>query len=87
MRHIGLSNVTPAQYAQARQETEIVCVQNLYNVTQRQDDAFIEQLARDGVAYVPFFPLGGFMPVQSENLDKVAAGSYDQTTLASARPT
>jgi pyridoxine 4-dehydrogenase len=58
IRHLGLSNVTPAQLAQARQITEIVCLQNLYNVANRQDDCFIDDLARQGIAYVPFFPIG-----------------------------
>jgi pyridoxine 4-dehydrogenase len=85
IRNIGLSNVTPEQYAQARKLTDIVCVQNLYNVVQRQDDAFIDQLAKDGVAYVPFFPLGGFASLQAEALDKVAASlgaSKHQVALA-----
>jgi aryl-alcohol dehydrogenase-like predicted oxidoreductase len=71
--HIGLSNVTPAQLAEAQQMTELVCVQNYYNVAQRKDDAFIDALARQGIAYVPFFPLGGFTPLQSSALDAVAA--------------
>jgi len=73
IRHIGLSNISPQQYAEARGMTEIVCVQNFYNVAQRNDDAFIGDLARQGVAYVPFFPLGGFTPLQSSVLDRVAA--------------
>jgi aryl-alcohol dehydrogenase-like predicted oxidoreductase len=73
IRHIGLSNVTPAQYAEARKMTDIVCVQNLYNVVHRDDDGFIDSLAKDGVAYVPFFPLGGFAPLQAEALDRTAA--------------
>ncbi len=73
VRHIGLSNVTPAQYAQGRAITPIVCVQNQYNLAHRMDDAFIDQLAADGVAYVPFFPIGGFSPLQSEVLNQVAA--------------
>lgn len=72
VRHIGLSNVTPAQIAQGRQICEIVCVQNHYNVVHRSDDALIDDLARDGIAYVPFFPLGGFTPLQSEALSEVA---------------
>jgi pyridoxine 4-dehydrogenase len=71
--HIGLSNVTPQQLAQAQRITEIVCIQNFYNVAQRKDDAFIDALARQGIAYVPFFPLGGFTPLQSSVLDRVAA--------------
>jgi pyridoxine 4-dehydrogenase len=73
VRHIGLSNVTPAQIAEARQIAPIVCVQNNYNLAHRTDDAFIADLARDGVAYVPFFPLGGFTPLQSATLSDVAA--------------
>jgi aryl-alcohol dehydrogenase-like predicted oxidoreductase len=72
VRHIGLSNVTPAQIAQARRITEIVCVQNEYNLAHRADDALIDGLARDGIAYVPFFPLGGFSPLQSSTLSEVA---------------
>jgi pyridoxine 4-dehydrogenase len=73
IRHLGLSNVSPAQLAEAQAITEIVCVQNLYNVAHRQDDGFIDDLARQGVAYVPFFPLGGFTPLQSSKLDAAAA--------------
>lgn len=73
IRHIGLSNVTAKQVADARVITEIVCVQNLYNVAQRKDDAFIDELASQGIAYVPFFPLGGFTPLQSSALDRAAA--------------
>ena len=73
IRQLGLSNVSPAQLAAAQAITEIVCVQNFYNVAQRQDDAFIDDLARRGVAYVPFFPLGGFTPLQSSTLDAAAA--------------
>jgi pyridoxine 4-dehydrogenase len=73
IRHLGLSNVSPAQFAEARAITEIVCVQNFYNVARRQDDAFIDDLARRGIAYVPFFPLGGFTPLQSAALDAAAA--------------
>ena len=72
IRHIGLSNVTPAQIAEGRRICEIVCVQNHYNVAHREDDALIGQLARDGIAYVPFFPLGGFTPLQSSTLREVA---------------
>ena len=72
VRHIGLSNVTPAQIAEGRKICDIVCVQNQYNVAQRADDALIDQLARDGVPYVPFFPLGGFTPLQSSVLSDVA---------------
>jgi aryl-alcohol dehydrogenase-like predicted oxidoreductase len=73
IRHIGVSNVTPQQLAEAQKITEIVCVQNFYNVANRQDDAFIDALAQQGIAYVPFFPLGGFTPLQSSVLDQVAA--------------
>ncbi len=73
IRHIGLSNITPKQLAEARTITEIVCVQNFYNVANRNDDAFIQDLAAQGIAYVPFFPLGGFTPLQSSALDTAAA--------------
>jgi aryl-alcohol dehydrogenase-like predicted oxidoreductase len=73
IRHIGLSNVTAAQVAEAQGITEIVCVQNNYNVAHREDDALIDDLARQGIAYVPFFPLGGFTPLQSSTLAGVAA--------------
>jgi pyridoxine 4-dehydrogenase len=72
IRHIGLSNVTPTQVAEGQSITEIVCVQNFYNVAQRNDDGFIEDLAAQGIAYVPFFPLGGFTPLQSSVLDAAA---------------
>jgi len=72
IRHIGISNVTPTQVAEARQIVTFVCVQNLYNIVARQDDAMIDELARDGVAFVPFFPLGGWSPVQSSILSTVA---------------
>jgi pyridoxine 4-dehydrogenase len=74
IRHIGLSNVTPTQIADGRRICEIVCVQNAYNLAHRVDDALIDGLARDGTAYVPFFPLGGFTPLQSTALSDVAAG-------------
>ncbi|MYN17026.1 oxidoreductase [Rugamonas sp. FT107W] len=73
VRKIGLSNVTAAQVAQGRAMCEIVCVQNHYNLVHRQDDALIDALAKDGIAYVPFFPLGGFSPLQSATLSAVAA--------------
>ena len=73
IRHIGLSNISPKQFAEGRSITEIVCVQNFYNVAHRDDDAFIDDLAAQGVAYVPFFPLGGFTPLQSLVLDGAAA--------------
>ena len=72
IRHLGLSNVSPAQVAEAEGIAEIVCVQNFYNVAQRGDDALIDDLAGQGIAYVPFFPLGGFSPLQSGILDRVA---------------
>jgi aryl-alcohol dehydrogenase-like predicted oxidoreductase len=72
VRHIGLSNVTPTQIAEARRIVPIVCVQNFYNVAHRRDDAMIDALGREGVAYVPFFPLGGFTPLQSSTLNRVA---------------
>jgi pyridoxine 4-dehydrogenase len=73
VRHIGLSNVTPTQIAEGRGICRIVCVQNYYNLAHRDDDALIDDLARDGTAYVPFFPLGGFNPLQSSTLSAVAA--------------
>jgi pyridoxine 4-dehydrogenase len=73
VRAIGLSNVTPGQLAEAEKITEIVCIQNFYNVAHRNDDAFIDKLAAKGIAYVPFFPLGGFSPLQSSELDAAAA--------------
>ncbi len=72
VRHIGLSNVTPAQVAEGRRICTIVCVQNRYNVALRHDDALIDRLAGDHIAYVPFFPLGGFTPLQSSTLSAVA---------------
>ena len=73
IRHIGLSNVTSTQVAEGRRICEIVCVQNYYNLAHRDDDALIDDLAGDGTAYVPFFPLGGFNPLQSSALSAVAA--------------
>jgi pyridoxine 4-dehydrogenase len=73
IRHLGLSNVSPEQLAEAQTISEIVCIQNFYNVAQRSDDAFIDDLAKQGIAYVPFFPLGGFSPLQSAELDTAAA--------------
>jgi pyridoxine 4-dehydrogenase len=73
IRHIGLSNVTPKQLADGQRITEIVCLQNFYNVAQRTDDSFIDDLAAQGIAYVPFFPLGGFTPLQSSALNAAAA--------------
>ncbi len=74
IKHIGLSNVTPKQVADGRKLGEIVCVQNAYNVAHRDDDGLIDTLAAQKIAYVPFFPLGGFSPLQSAVLDEVAAG-------------
>jgi aryl-alcohol dehydrogenase-like predicted oxidoreductase len=76
IRHIGLSNISRKQLAEAQTITEIVCVQNFYNVAQRNDDAFIDDLAAQGIAYVPFFPLGGFTPLQSSALDAAAASLH-----------
>ncbi|RDS81171.1 aldo/keto reductase family oxidoreductase [Dyella monticola] len=73
IRHIGLSNVTPAQIDEARGIAPIVCVQNLYNLVHRADDALVDDLADKGIAYVPFFPLGGFTPIQSSALSDIAA--------------
>ena len=72
IRHVGLSNVTAAQLAEAQAITKIVCVQNCYNLAHRHDDALIDDLARQGIPYVPFFPLGGFTPLQSSSLTEVA---------------
>jgi aryl-alcohol dehydrogenase-like predicted oxidoreductase len=73
IKHIGVSNVTAAQIKEAQAITPIVCVQNFYNLANRGDDAMVDALAKDGIAYVPFFPLGGFMPLQSSTLNDVAA--------------
>jgi pyridoxine 4-dehydrogenase len=73
IRHIGLSNVTPAQVAEARRIAPIVCVQNQYNLAHRADDALVSDLAGEGIAYVPFFPLGGFSPLQSGTLSEAAS--------------
>jgi len=80
IRHVGLSNVSRGQLAEAERITEIVCVQNLYNVAHRNDDDFIDDLARRGIAYVPFFPLGGFSPLQSSKLE-AAATSLQATPM------
>lgn len=85
IRHLGLSNVTSAQVKQARSIAEIVCVQNHYNLAHRADDGLVDELAAAGIAYVPFFPLGGFSPLQSEALSAVAAAlgaTPMQTALA-----
>jgi pyridoxine 4-dehydrogenase len=76
IRHIGMSNITPKQLAEAQTITSIVCVQNFYNVANRSDDDFIDHLATQGIAYVPFFPLGGFTPLQSSTLDAAAASLH-----------
>ncbi len=76
IRHLGLSNVRPDQLAEAQQMTQIVCVQNFYNLVHRNDDGFIDDLQAQGIAYVPFFPLGGFTPLQSTALDAVAASIH-----------
>jgi len=73
IRHLGLSNVSPGQLAEAQAVTPIVCIQNFYNLANRHDDGFIDDLARQGIPYVPFFPLGGFTPLQSSVLDSAAA--------------
>ncbi len=73
IRHIGLSNVSPKQLAEAQPIANIVCIQNFYNLAQRSDDNFLDDLAQQGIAYVPFFPLGGFTPLQSSQLDATAA--------------
>ncbi|MFK5596276.1 aldo/keto reductase family oxidoreductase [Methylobacterium sp. HMF5984] len=80
IQHIGLSNVTPTQVAEGRRICEIACVQNHYNLAHRGDDALVDALARDGIAYVPFFPLGGFSPLQSAGLSAVAE-RLDATSL------
>jgi pyridoxine 4-dehydrogenase len=72
VRHIGVSNVTPAQISEAQRIAKIVCVQNHYNLIHRDDDSLVDELGRNGIAYVPFFPLGGFTPIQSSELSKVA---------------
>jgi pyridoxine 4-dehydrogenase len=80
IRHLGLSNVNPKQLAEAQTITEIVCVQNFYNLAHRNDDSFLDDLAGQGIAYVPFFPLGGFTPLQSSALD-LAAASLEATPM------
>jgi len=76
IRHLGLSNVTPRQLAEAQKLADIVCIQNLYNLALRHDDGFIDELRRKDIAYVPFFPLGGFTPLQSAALDAVAVSVH-----------
>ena len=80
IKHIGVSNVTPTQVAEARKIANIVCVQNEYNIAHRRDDELIDTLARDGIAYVPYFPLGGFSPLQSSALNEVAS-SLNATSM------
>ena len=80
VRHLGVSNATPAQVAEARRIAKVVCVQNHYNLAHRADDALIDELAGAGIAYVPFFPLGGFTPLQSSTLSEVA-GELGATPL------
>jgi aryl-alcohol dehydrogenase-like predicted oxidoreductase len=80
IRHLGVSNVSPRQLSEAQKISEIVCVQNFYNIAHRDDDGFIGELARQGIAYVPFFPLGGFSPLQSAELDRAAA-SFEATPM------
>ncbi len=80
IRHIGLSTVSPQQLATAQTIAEIVCVQNFYNLAQRTDDAFVDALAAQGIAYVPYFPLGGFSPLQSSSLNEAAA-ALDATPM------
>jgi pyridoxine 4-dehydrogenase len=84
IQHLGLSNVSPTQLAEAQKIAKIVCIQNLYNVAHRHDDAFIDDLAKQGIAYVPFFPLGGFTPLQSAKLD-AAASSLQSTPMQVAQ--
>jgi len=83
IRHLGVSNVTEEQLAEARAIAPIACVQNMYNLAHRHDDALVDQLAADGIAYVPFFPLGGFTPLQSQALSTVAA-RHESTPLSIA---
>lgn len=80
IRHLGLSNVNSTQLAEAQAIAPVVCIQNMYNLAHRHDDSFIDELAGQGIAYVPFFPLGGFSPLQSSTLDSVAA-SLEATPL------
>jgi aryl-alcohol dehydrogenase-like predicted oxidoreductase len=83
IKHLGLSNVSADQIAEAQAIAPIVCVQNFYNIANRQDDSLIDSLARQGIGYVPFFPLGGFTPLQSDTLSSVAA-RLDSTPMAVA---
>ena len=81
IRHLGLSTVNAEQLAEAQQIAPVVCVQNFYNIANRRDEALVQSTARQGIAFVPYFPLGGFSPLQSETLDKVAA-RLEATPLA-----
>jgi pyridoxine 4-dehydrogenase len=83
IKHLGVSNVTAEQVAEAQLIVPVVCVQNFYNIANRQDDSLIDSLAEQGIAYVPFFPLGGFTPLQSDTLSRVAA-RLDATPMAVA---
>jgi pyridoxine 4-dehydrogenase len=83
IRHLGVSTVNAEQIAEAQSIAPVVCVQNLYNIAQRRDDALVDSLAAQGIAYVPYFPLGGFSPLQSDALERVAKG-LDATPLAVA---
>jgi pyridoxine 4-dehydrogenase len=83
IRHLGLSNVTPRQLSEGQRISKIVCVQNFYNIAHREDDGFIDELSRQNIAYVPFFPLGGFTPLQSSVLD-AAAASVKRTPMQMA---
>ena len=80
IRHLGVSNVTPQQFTEAQKISPIVCVQNFYNLTNRHDDGFIDELAKQNIPYVPFFPLGGFTPLQSSVLDSVAVSVQAKPT-------
>jgi pyridoxine 4-dehydrogenase len=83
IRHLGLSTVTAEQVAEAQAIAPVVCVQNLYNIARRQDDALVDLTARQGIAFVPYFPLGGFSPLQSDALESVAK-QLDATPMAVA---
>ncbi|GHJ48260.1 oxidoreductase [Catellatospora sp. TT07R-123] len=74
IRHLGVSGVSDEQLTEAQSIAPVVCVQNLYNIVRRDDDALVDRCAREGLAYTPFFPLGGFSPLQSQELDEIAAG-------------
>ncbi len=76
IRHLGLSTVSPSQLAECQKISPVVCIQNMYNIAQRKDDAFIDDLAKQGIAYVPYFPLGGFSPLQSSTLNSIASSIH-----------